>query len=43
VKRIVKTGKTYNGKVEVSSGLKADDKVITAGYQNLNEGQTVSL
>jgi len=43
MKRIIKTGKTYNGKVEVSSGLKADDKVITAGYQNLNEGQTVSL
>ena len=43
VKRLVKTGKTYNGKVEVSEGLKADDKVITAGYQNLNEGQTVSL
>ena len=43
VKRLIKTGKTYNGKVEVSEGLKADDKVITAGYQNLNEGQTVSL
>ena len=43
VKRVIKTGKTYNGKVEVSSGLKADDKVVTAGYQNLNEGQTVSL
>ena len=43
VKRIIKTGKTYNGKVEISEGLKADDKVITAGYQNLNEGQVVSL
>ena len=43
VKRIIKPGKTYNGKVEVSEGLKADDKVITAGYQNLNEGQTVSM
>ena len=43
VKRVVKMGKTYNGKVEISEGLKADDKVITAGYQNLNEGQTVSL
>ncbi|AMJ67316.1 efflux RND transporter periplasmic adaptor subunit [Hymenobacter sp. PAMC 26628] len=42
-KRVIQTGKTYNGKVEISSGLKADDKVITAGYQNLNEGQTVSL
>ena len=42
-KRIVQLGKTYNGKVEISSGLKADDKVITAGYQNLNEGQSVSI
>ena len=43
VKRIIKTGKTYNGKVEVSAGLKPEDKVVTAGYQNLNEGQTVAL
>ncbi|WP_310396806.1 efflux RND transporter periplasmic adaptor subunit [Hymenobacter sp.] len=42
-KRIIKTGKTYNGKVEVNDGLKTDDKVITGGYQNLNEGQAVSL
>ncbi|WP_231576210.1 efflux RND transporter periplasmic adaptor subunit [Hymenobacter sp. DG25B] len=42
-KRIIQTGNTYNGKVEVTSGLKADDQVISAGYQNLNEGQTVSL
>ena len=42
-KRIIQTGKTYNGKVEISSGLKTDDKVVTAGYQNLNEGQAVSL
>ena len=42
-KRIIRTGKTYNGKVEIASGLKADDKVITAGYQNLNEGQSISL
>ena len=42
-KRIIQLGKTYNGKVEVSAGLKADDKVITAGYQNLNEGQAVSM
>ena len=42
-KRIIKTGNTYNGKVEVTSGLTATDKVISAGYQNLNEGQVVSL
>ncbi|MGY3088271.1 membrane fusion protein (multidrug efflux system) [Hymenobacter sp. UYAg731] len=40
-KRIIKTGNTYNGKVEVSSGLTAEDKIISGGYQNLNEGQKV--
>ncbi|QJX47099.1 efflux RND transporter periplasmic adaptor subunit [Hymenobacter taeanensis] len=42
-KRVIKTGNTYNGKVEVTSGLQAGDQVISAGYQNLNEGQAVSL
>jgi RND family efflux transporter MFP subunit len=42
-KRVVKTGATYNGKTEITGGLKANDQVISAGYQNLNEGQTVSL
>ncbi|GAA4378304.1 efflux RND transporter periplasmic adaptor subunit [Hymenobacter koreensis] len=42
-KRVIQTGNTYNGKVEVTSGLKPADQVISAGYQNLNEGQVVSL
>ncbi|KAA9331498.1 efflux RND transporter periplasmic adaptor subunit [Hymenobacter busanensis] len=42
-KRIIQIGNTYNGKVEVTNGLKQDDQVISAGYQNLNEGQVVSL
>lgn len=42
-KRVVQTGATYNGKTEITGGLKANDQVISAGYQNLNEGQTVSL
>ena len=42
-KRIIKTGNTYNGKVEVTSGLTAEDKIISAGYQNLNEGQKVAV
>ena len=37
----VKTGMTYKGNVEVLSGLTADDQVITAGYQSVNEGQPV--
>ncbi|GAC1588396.1 MAG: efflux RND transporter periplasmic adaptor subunit [Hymenobacter sp.] len=42
-RRIIKTGSTYNGKVEVTSGLTARDRVISAGYQNLNEGQVVAV
>lgn len=42
-KRIIQIGNTYNGKVEVTSGLQTGDQVISAGYQNLNEGQAVTL
>jgi len=42
-KRVIKTGNTYNGKVEVTSGLSGTDQVISAGYQNLNEGQKVAV
>ena len=42
-KRIIKTGETYNGKQEILSGLKPGDEVISGGYQNLNEGQTVKV
>jgi membrane fusion protein (multidrug efflux system) len=42
-KRIIKTGQTYNGKQEVLSGLKSGDEVISAGYQNLNEGQPLKV
>ena len=42
-KRIIKTGNTYNGKVEVTSGLTGKDRIISGGYQNLNEGQKVAV
>jgi multidrug efflux pump subunit AcrA (membrane-fusion protein) len=42
-RRIIKTGNTYNGKVEVTTGLAANDQVISAGYQNLNEGQSLAV
>ncbi|SES78688.1 efflux RND transporter periplasmic adaptor subunit [Hymenobacter actinosclerus] len=42
-KRVIQVGNTYNGKVEVTQGLQTGDQVISAGYQNLNEGQAVSL
>jgi membrane fusion protein (multidrug efflux system) len=42
-KAIIKSGKTYEGKVEILSGLKVGDKVITAGAQNLNEDDSVKF
>jgi RND family efflux transporter MFP subunit len=42
-KRVIKTGQTYNGKQEITSGLQPGDEVISAGYQNLNEGQLLKI
>ena len=39
----VKVGQMYGDKAEILSGLKAGDKVITAGYQDLNEGDAVKV
>ena len=41
--RTIKTGLSYNGKVEVLEGLKAGDQLITQGYQEVADGQTVSF
>ena len=40
-KRMIKTGKDYDGVVEVVDGLKSGEKIITAGFLNLNSGQKV--
>ncbi|MBF8964333.1 efflux RND transporter periplasmic adaptor subunit [Pontibacter sp. FD36] len=37
----VETGVNYQGQVEVLNGLTAQDYIITAGYQSVNEGQPV--
>jgi membrane fusion protein, multidrug efflux system len=39
----VKVGQMYGEKAEILSGLKAGDKIITAGYQDLNEGDAVKV
>lgn len=39
----IRTGKVSDGKAEVLSGLKAGDKVITTGFQDLNDGDGVKL
>ena len=40
--REVKTGLSYNGKVEILSGLSAGDALITLGYQEVSDGQPIS-
>lgn len=37
-KRVIKTGKDYDGVIEVLDGIKTGEKIITAGYQNLDAG-----
>ncbi len=38
----VSVGKIYRGMAEIKSGLMLDDKVVTAGYENLNVGDKLS-
>ncbi|MDO1451147.1 efflux RND transporter periplasmic adaptor subunit [Rhodocytophaga aerolata] len=41
--RKVKTGLSYNGQVEVLAGLKVGEQLITSGYQDLVDGQTIKV
>ena len=40
---IVTTGMNANGNVEILSGLKAGDKVITTGFEDMDNGETISI
>lgn len=42
-KKIINLGEVYGEKVEVKTGLMAGEQLITEGYQNLYEGQVVSI
>lgn len=42
-KVMIKPGRTYNGNVEITSGLKVGDKVITVGLQDLNDEDSVKF
>jgi hypothetical protein len=42
VKKNVVLGKTYKNQIEVLSGLKVGDLLVTIGYQDLVEGQQIS-
>ena len=39
----VKIGQTYGGNAEVLNGLKDGDKIITVGYQNIEDGQLLKF
>ena len=39
----VQVGKISNGNAEILSGLKAGDKVIVAGYEDLDNGEPISI
>lgn len=40
--RTVKTGQSYNGQIEITTGLSAGDQLITQGYQELVDGQPIN-
>lgn len=39
---VVAIGEVYAEKVEIKAGLKAGDQLVTEGFQNLYEGQTIT-
>jgi RND family efflux transporter MFP subunit len=41
-KKIVKTGISYNGMIEITEGLTAGDNIITTGYLDLNENDEIN-
>lgn len=42
-KRELTIGSTYNDLAEVKSGLNANDKLITVGFSDLNDGETIAF
>jgi membrane fusion protein, multidrug efflux system len=42
-KTLVKTGANYGGKIEILSGLKTGDQLITTGFQEVNNGESVNF
>lgn len=42
-KRIVDTGIEYNGETQIKSGIQAGDRIITVGYNELVDGQQITI
>ncbi len=43
VRNYIELGRTYNDKAEIKSGLNAGDKIITTGFQGLNDNDFIKL
>jgi multidrug efflux pump subunit AcrA (membrane-fusion protein) len=42
-RKMVKTGKTGTDRVEILEGLQSGDRLISVGYQELNEGDLLQV
>ena len=42
-RRQIETGEVHDGRVEIVAGLKAGDRVVSAGHNKLRNGQTVRI
>jgi multidrug efflux pump subunit AcrA (membrane-fusion protein) len=42
-KRVVQTGESYDNKTEITDGVAEGDYIITVGFQNLADGQAVTV
>ncbi len=42
-KRVVRVGESYDNRTEITEGLAEGDSIITLGFQNLADGQPVTL
>lgn len=40
--KTIKTGQSYGGQIEITQGLQAGDQIVTAGYQDLVDGQQIN-
>jgi RND family efflux transporter MFP subunit len=42
-KKTIEQGPNYNGYVEISKGLQVGDWIISSGYQDVNDGETIAF
>ena len=42
-KRVIQAGESYNNRTEITAGLEEGDFIIISGFQNLADGQAVTV